>query len=227
MRDVLGKLCLPVLFIAVVGVSVAAAETVTIEASADVWIREYDPDSTYEGDGVSVGGTGTIAADNNLRRYGLVEFDISTVAGPIVGAHVELYAINYAANSSGLSQQAGLLVPEGIGSTTWNNLWTTKTEVTLQSLGYMEIAADSPMDAWYSSNAASAADLANLNSLLGGSGKVTMLFGSSGGRHEWGGGEASLAPRLVVETAVPEPSAMFMVTAGVFGMLAYAWRRRR
>lgn len=204
-----------------IGAGIAAADTITIDASTDVWIRESAPDSTYEDDWVSVG-----YHDGATRRYGLIEFDINSVEESIVGAHLELYALDRSHNDLALSQQAGLLVPAGLSTTTWNNLWTTKSEVSLQALGFMELAANLPKLAWYQSNAATANDLAALNSQRTGTGMVTMLLAASFGNREWSDGLAGFAPRLVLTTAVPEPSAVMLLTTGLIGLICYAWRKR-
>jgi hypothetical protein len=210
-----------------IGVGLAAADTVTINASTDVWIREYVPNTTVEDDWVSVAGPDVLVGDNNLRRYGLLEFDVGSVTVPIMAAHLELYAMHYTANSCSLNQQAGLLTPDDIASTTWSNLWTTKTEIGLQGLGYMTLAANSADNMWYASNSATTADLAHLNDLRLTSGKVTMLLAASAGRHEWGDEYAGFAPRLVLTTNIPEPGTVVLLGMGIVSLLAYAWRKRK
>jgi hypothetical protein len=42
-----------------------------------------------------------------------------------------------------------------------------------------------------------------------------------------GVGHYSLFSGLQIQTAVPEPSTSVLVLTGLFGLLAYAWRKRR
>lgn len=216
--------CVLLLAVLVGSAEVVLADPITVNASTDVWIRESAPDATYENDWVSVG---FFPGDGDKRRYGLVEFDISAVTNPIVSAHLELYAMNYATNDEALSQQAGLLTPVGITSTTWNNLWTTKTETLIEGLGYMTLPALSPRATWYSSNAATTDDLTDLNALRISSGKVTLLLAAGGSRHEWGDIGSGFAPRLVLTTAVPEPTSLVIAVTGALGILCYAWRKTK
>lgn len=224
MRSVTFSVCFLAAFVVLVGAGVATADPITIGASTDVWIRQSAPDSTYENDWISIGQS---PGDGGQSRYGLMEFNISGVANPIVGAYLELYAMDYATNDEALVQAAGLLTPAGITSTTWNNLWTTKTETLIEGLGYMVLPANSPRSTWYRSNAATADDLVDLNALRTGTGMVTMMLACSGSRHEWGDGYAGFAPRLVLTTAVPEPSTVLLLCSGLMGLLAYAWRRQK
>ncbi len=106
-----------------VGASRVTAETVTINASTDVWIWANSPDTTMENDLVSVWNSGT----GWSHRRGVVEFDLSGVPGPITGAYLQLYSVSTGATpNSGtnydwaIEQKAQLLNPPGADGITWN-----------------------------------------------------------------------------------------------------------
>jgi hypothetical protein len=203
-----------------------------LNATTDVWIRESDPNSQHEDDLVSVWGRGEVG-EGPYRRFGAVEFDLSGITAQITGAHLELYAIDNRHNDTAFDQQAFLLGAHGIGTLTWNTAWATPYHpwTALDSLGWYDIPADQPKSTWYDSSAASANDLVLLEALrTSAEKKVTMLLadGNVGtGQREWGdAGYAGAAPRLVI-TTIPEPSALLLCVTGLFGALAYGWRKRK
>lgn len=209
------------------------AETITVESSTDVWIREKpgNTGTTYEDDDLSVWAR-NMGNEGVYRRFTAIEFDISGVANQITGAYLELYAGDNSHSDEAFDQQAFLLSPHGIGTITWDNWTTTHTHEALQSLGAYNLAAGLPRNTWYDSIAASASDILKLESLRTQASptdrKVTLLLADGDlalGSRDWGDASHGHAPRLVLTTGVPEPATMVLAVTGLMGLLAYAWRK--
>ena len=153
-------------------VSAGAAEVI-LNPVTDVWIREDGPDTTYEDDLLSVWAPGP---ENS--RYGMLSFDLSGITGEITGATLELYSRDYWRNATATRQTASAVSPTDISAATWNGL-ASMTETPFETFGKYDIPADSPVDQFYASEAASAADLAVLNAAKTGGAVSMVLKGES------------------------------------------------
>jgi hypothetical protein len=204
------------------GASHIFATSITVNASADVWVREIDPDAAFENDGVCVWAAGAEAG----ARNGAVEWDISGITETITSAYVELYDAN-SGHAAAFQQGAALLSPAGIVGMTWNSQ-SGYTQTALESLGSVSLSGTpATFGTWVASANASAADVAALESLRTGSGKVTMLLTASFGERDWGdAGWLTQPARLVLNAPIPEPSALILLVTGILGLVCYAWRKR-
>ncbi len=173
-----------------------------LAAAAHLWIRESAPDTVYEDDLISVWSS---AAGDHARRWGLVEFDLSALAGRTLrAAHLEFGALN----PSPLSQSAALVAP-GISGLTWNR-FTAEKQPSMQpltALARVEVAASpSAVGAYLHSSAASPADLQLLQAAAESGGKVAILLTAEENgtpyRQDWDdgvhGSTRHKPPRLIV-----------------------------
>ena len=99
------------------------AQAVTLEASTEVWLREAGPDSTFENDLVSVWSS---SGNDGARRYGVIEFDLSSVAGePIHNATLRLWAgaFGFSDDLKPIKQSAVAIDTSG-GTQTSGMTWT-------------------------------------------------------------------------------------------------------
>jgi hypothetical protein len=225
--------CLAVVALSLMA-GVALADPISVDATTVSCLPEMYPDSTWDGSG----GVGYIGADNGMMRKLAYEFDISGVTVPageqITGAYLRVYEDSYWRNAGAKVDFSGsLLSPAGIDTLTWNNLPTTKTETALESLGHL-VVASSLQSTWYSTDAASIADAAKLEALRTSTGFVTLLLSpslSGMGGVEYAYNTAGYMPQLVLTTGIPvqtpEPSVIVLLTMGLLGLLAYAWRKRK
>jgi hypothetical protein len=137
----------------------------------------------------------------------VIEFDTSGITQPILGAKLQLYAVDNSHNVTPFAQEAYLVTPNGIdASTTWNSYYSGGfAEDKLESFGYYSLPADSAVAQYYDSQLASAADLAKIAAARGaGSGKLTFSLKAAPysttteqvlrGRREWADLEAYVHP---------------------------------
>lgn len=164
----------------------------TVEAAADVWIREGVPDATYENDCVAV--WGIHGGDGYGQRYGLLEFDLSDIKGRITGARLDLFSRDYWRNEKAFAQKAVLLLPAGVQGATWSN-YQQYEEISLDSLGALRFESGGvEMDRYWSSTA-SQADVETLRNYLALTGgkialalkaeEMHILQTAENGRREW------------------------------------------
>lgn len=221
--------CLTAVFLAVQA-GVVLADTITIDAATDVWIRQASPDKTYEDDSVSVWSNDS--AGEGAKRRGAVEFDLSGITQTITGAYLRCYAtVNPPVNGTAAVEFAASLQVHGtLSSITWNNMGTyTAGAVDLEGLGYFDLPADQPGGQYYSSNNATANDLIELEAQRTSTDKKLTLFllnQSGSGLRDWADAAHGGAVQLVV-TTVPEPATTSLFMTGLLGLLAYAWRRQK
>jgi hypothetical protein len=225
--------CLVAVVLSLMAGDALADTIVSVDASTVVCTPERSDfaNSTWDGSG----GLGYFNEGGTMRKLAY-EWDISGVTVPagqqITGAYVRVYEDNYKNNPGvRLDFSASLLSPAGITTLTWNNLPTTKTQTALDSLGHLVVASSSA-STWYDTDAASAADTAKLEALRTSTGLVTMLLNPGLASPTMGGVEfgytAGQMPQLVLTVgAVPEPSTIILVSTGLLGLLAYAWRKRK
>jgi hypothetical protein len=204
----------------------ASAALIEIEASADHWIREIGPDTVFNDDGISVWST-----SKGDRRYGLAEFDLSSLAGTTIdGAKLGLYSAvhRYSDFRTPIIQNA-FVIAGPIDGLTWNSYMAGQDagKVALQTLGAYNLPAASDDPAQQNAfmySYASTADLALIQAAINGSGRLSLVFvadesGAYG--RSWGDGDttwAGLAPVLVI----PEP-----MTVAFLGLGGLAMLRRR
>lgn len=214
-------------------------------ATGDVWLREVGPDSTFENDWVSVWSSASNDGGANGRRYGLYEWDISSLAGQdLASAVISLWVgDDYSGTTLPVRQHAFVLDTTGktsIFSSTWNTVQNEhlllNAETALESLGAYDQGV--PLDlgitgTYQDSFAASANDLALLESIANGSGILTVLMvadeDGSDYRGDWGDGANAGGsgfgpdtPGKLIVTVVPEPAAMTL-----FGLAAAAVMTRK
>jgi hypothetical protein len=189
--------------------------------SDDSWIHERNPDTNRADDWLSVWsheGNG-----DPLRRWGLLQFDLSVVSQPITSAVLELFAIGtvpdaVTANAEPFEQEAYLVDGDAAASSlTWNSYQAAGfTETPLDSLGHYFFEADAEDDRYWDSDAASAVDAAKLETIrqnsLFGSGTATFLLKAPAipitedvtlsGEREWGDMDLiKQPPKLVLTVA--------------------------
>ena len=173
-------------------------------SQTDVWIREYQPDLiAYEADRIRI--FSAAGSPDELRRWGLVEFDLSRLAGAqIHGATLRLHQPGGAAAPM---KQSAMLVPSlpSIATTTWNqfrqNNYTTAQA--FQQFGRFVLPGGTPAGVYYGSTSATGADLALIQSEIDGDGKLTLLLltdEDGAYSRDWGDGEfAGEDPVLVLD----------------------------
>jgi hypothetical protein len=217
---VVGALFAALLFLQV---GVVVANTITIDVSTDVWIRQSNPNTTYEDDNILVSNN-VIDRDGGLERRGVIEFDLSGVTQPITSAHLNLYNYYWSNNVGAISQVAASMNSHGIGSLTWN---TMGSYTDFETLGAYNLADNHEANRYYNSDA-STADVAILEGLRTSSDKkLTVLLRANSGCLNWGDAANGYPVSQLVVTTVPEPSVIAFAISGLFGLLAYAWRKRK
>lgn len=205
----------------------ASAALIEIGSSADHWIREISPDTVYNDDGISVWST-----SKGDRRYGLVEFDLSSLAGTTIdGAKLGLYsAVHRYSDYRTPILQSAFVIAGPIDSLTWNSYMAGQDagKLSLETLGAYNLPAPSEDPAQqnaYMYSFASTADLALIQVAINGSGRLSLVLiadeGAAYGR-SWGDGDAAWsgpAPVLII----PEPTSMVLLGLGGLALI----RRRR
>lgn len=163
-----------------------------LEPVKDVWIREVQPQLTYEDDLLSV--WGSHAGAGTGRRYALLEFDVGEMPGVLRGAKLDLFAMEYSRNEKAFAQKAVLLVPTEVQGATWAN-YETYEEISLDSLGALRFEEGGVQMDRYWSSSASEADVETLRDYLAlTGGKIAMALAPlemhlvetvPNGRREW------------------------------------------
>jgi hypothetical protein len=219
----------------------ALADTITLNAATDGWIRQSSSDHLmYEGDSVSVWSYQAAPRGEGSKRRGAIEFDLSGVTQEITGAYLKFYSVD-----TGTSEASPNVTPieefansmhlhNALPAMTWNNMGNYTADSTdLVGLGHFNIAADQPMGVYYNSDIATSADLTELNAMRTSTDKklTLLLYTASSatvGARDWGDAGHGGAAQLVLTTVTtPEPSSIIICVTGLLGLLAYAWRKRR
>ena len=160
----------------------------TLAPTHDLWLRQSDPNTSYENDAMWVANTAAAGVDE--ERWGLAEWDLNGL-GEIVSAHVEF---NPRTRADGDSVQTAFTVDDGIAGETWTSYNVPITgrgagETPLESLGHITIPAGGPAFGEYIAGAdASAGDLAVLNTLRTTTGKFAVALKATVGAMEWNDG---------------------------------------
>jgi cytochrome c553 len=180
-----------------------------LAAAAELWIRESEPDTVYENDLISVWSS---AGDDEGRRVGLVEFDVSEFADlELTDVRLELGLLGQAAHG-----QSAAVVPPGIGGITWNRYVQEKQPHVrpLAQLGRVKLPAgdEVALGAYVESPPATADDLGLVRAAADSGGKLALVLAAdedgTAYRQDWDDGQHSSTrqkpPRLVVYHNPPD-----------------------
>ena len=88
MRRVLLLMC----FIFVLGLAHEAMAQDTVTVATELWLREVEPDLTYEGDGLNIYHS-LVSATGTGRRISVLEFDLSGLSGSYSSVTLDLYSM--------------------------------------------------------------------------------------------------------------------------------------
>lgn len=184
---------------------------VTLEAVADVYIRESAPDTVYESDLVSVW---SADADDGGRRYGLVSFDLSSLAGETVAAaQLQLYANAEHSGNDRAIRHTTSIVPGSAQDATWT-LYQQDQAPSADILDGLRFALGPAHHAgeYAASTPASTGDVAKIQAAIDGAGLLTLAFvGVEEGvdyRQDWGDVELDNRPARLLLTIGTGPCAI-------------------
>jgi Dockerin type I domain/PEP-CTERM motif len=206
------------LFLAVVAalaVQAATARAVILTPASDandVWVRQSMPTTIYQTDRMWVGAGPYV--DGGMERRGVVQWDLSSIAVPITSAYIQLY------NSNGTPIQKGAITlkpvayvnsavfPLDVATLIWNqyasSIEPSETSFTSLGTGALGNGVGARQGTYQTLGAASASDLAALNAIRTGDGKITVIFESASGAHEFGDIGHSEPARLYINETPPE-----------------------
>ncbi len=179
----------------------------TIPASGEIWVRPAGPDTTYENDLVGV--YSSLAG----TRYGLVEFDLSSLSGTsLLTATLKLYSLTGQSSSAFPIKQTAFNIDSSgtaLTSLTWNSYIAEKDagKSAFETFGKYDLPpADSDPSSQnvYKDSPASAADLTAIQAEVDGDGilSIVLIADEDGNeyRQDWGDGAlAGLVPLLEVD----------------------------
>jgi hypothetical protein len=166
-------------------VGVAVGQTVEFMATADVWIRESNPTRlAYEDDLISVWSSHSL---DGARRYGLVEFDLSGLAGSrISGISLGLFSgiHEYSDYRKQIKQNSYVITPPDnvtLQSLTWNSYLAQidPGKIDLESLGAYQLLApssDPTQQNKYVYSDASPSDLAVIQQIVEAGGRLCLVL---------------------------------------------------
>lgn len=225
---------------AVLTVSQAYGATVTLDAIQDTWISPTNTSSfrTTPRNGelidVKSGSNSTSATTANSKRYGVVEFDLSSVTAPIIGATLQLYMLDGTPSSqnTGLLTMTTRLIPLAAHideATLTFDVYAARpdlgaADLALTSLGTFSFTGTGavPTGVYTPGAAGSASDAALLETQRNTPAQLvgfvlTSASTSVGTWHQWSDREHNFAPQLILET-VPEPTTACMAIAAGLGL---------
>lgn len=182
-----------------------------VVAGKHLWLRETEPDRVSEDDLVSVWSS---QAGENGRRFGVIEFDLSSLRGmdDIVEVHLELGSTDDHA-----IRQTAAALPPGIDGLTWRRFHDEKAShlEVLAGLGrYEQPAGTDRIGSYVQSSPASADDLLLLRNRIDAGEKLAIVLMADedgvGYRRDWDDGvygQTHNPPRLIVHSSQPNPEA--------------------
>lgn len=197
-----------------------AAQAIEIEASTDVWIRESDPDrGVFESDLMSVWNS---FGNDGARRYGIVEFDVSSLNGvDIEDAGLQLWdATNgFSDDAKPIKQSAVVIDTTGgtqVAGFTWNIYQSEYAAgaTPLDGLGLYDLPGQPSPDA-YQNSVGSETDELLIESIannVGGNQLLTIVLIANEAdgidyAHSWGDGPDGFGgenARLIINDPFPE-----------------------
>lgn len=200
------------------------ARAIVLEATSDIWIRELSPDSTFETDLVSVWNSFSTGPDAGMRRYGVLEFDVSSLDG----VQLDFASLNLWNGDNGFSdddkaiKQSAFFIDTSGGTQASSLTWSlyqseySTSAVSLGGLGLFDLPAQAAPDAFSNSANATPADLALLASVASGAGggnkRLTLVLVADETdaveyAHSWGDGPdgfGGMNAQLLINEAPPE-----------------------
>ncbi len=215
-------------FVVLVLPLILQAAPIEIAAQKDIWIREVSPGTTFENDLVSVWASNAAGTpDAGKRRYGLIEFDLSSLVGqPLVSATLQLFSTAGGSQArTPMKQHAFIINSAGtqLGSLTWDSYMAEKDagKLALEGLGRFDQPAinDTPaLQNAYSPSDATAADLALLQSEINGDKILSLvLIADEDGndyRRDWGDNGYITSP-AILQVTIPEAGSLSLLALGV------------
>ncbi len=198
----------------------AIGAEVTLDAMRDVWLRESAPDDpAFESDLVSVwSSANTGGPDAGARRYGLVQWDVSSLSGQnLTSASLSLWVDDvFSGTQYPLKQHAYVVASGGtpLDQLTWNLFLSEKDpgKLPLETLGSFDEGIpdnNGTAGTFVTDGGASPADLDLIQAAADSpSGLLTLLFVAEEDgqeyRGDWGDVEDATQPgRLIVNTLPP------------------------
>ncbi|MGI9455964.1 MAG: PEP-CTERM sorting domain-containing protein [Aeoliella sp.] len=213
---------LSIAVIVVILLAPASASAVTLEATTDVWLRESSADSTFETDLISV--WNSLGGDPGTRRYGVIEFDVSSLDGvPITFAGLQLWDENngFSDDIKPIKQSAVQIDTTGgtqASAMTWNVFQNdyAGSATALVGLGAYDFAGDPSTDGFLDSTGTAAEQtlIESIADAAGGGNQLltlVMIADEADGveyAHSWGDGPDGLNgmnAQLVINEPFPEP----------------------
>ncbi len=176
-----------------------ASGPIQLDATGDVWVRENSPDTVFESDLVSIW-----SSASGDRRYGLIEFDVSSLNGEnLAAAHLSLWVDDqFSGAAFPLTQKAYVIDSGGTPLTdlTWDTFISEKDagKLPLETMGRYDESipnSDGTAGTYIQGPGASSADLALIASDAAGDGLLSLVFIADEDGNEYRGdwGDASNA----------------------------------
>jgi hypothetical protein len=213
----------------------------TLEATSDVWLRESSPDQTFETDLMSV--WNSFGGDAGTRRYGVVEFDLSSLDGVTIDfASLQLWGGDTGFSDATKAIKQSALQIDTTGGTqtaalTWNIFQSeySADAVALEGLGSLDLPAPVAVEQFHG-GAASAADRSLIatvaNAATGGNQLLTLVMVADEldgveYAHSWGDGPdgyGGMNAQLVInEIPIENPDLRLRVDqfSGAMALVSY------
>lgn len=181
-------------------------------ATKHLWVRETQPDRVFEDDLISVWSK---RSSDKGRRYGLVEFDVRSLAGlKLEQANLELGLLD----RNPIRQSAASISP-GIDKYTWRLFQKNKSAGMKRFAGLGRYVSDSSKERvgqYAAGKGATPPDLRLLESVVKSNGRLTLVLIADEDKHayrrDWDDGVYArtrhLPPRLVIYDSQPDNQAV-------------------